>query len=40
VGKIGDLDGVSERFYAITMKRKVDHPAITKILECARDWLA
>ena len=36
---LGKLEGVAERFYAITMRRKVDHPAITKILESARDWL-
>lgn len=28
-----------ERFFAITMRRKVDHPAITTILQSARDWL-
>jgi LysR family transcriptional regulator, transcriptional activator of nhaA len=39
VEMIGELAGVSERFYAITMRRKVDHPAITKILESARNWL-
>jgi len=39
VVKIGELDGVSESFYAITIRRKVDHPAITAILENARDWL-
>lgn len=40
VKKIGELDGVSESFYAITVRRKVDHPAITAILENAQDWLA
>lgn len=39
VVKVGELAGVEERFYAITMRRKVDHPAITRILESARDWL-
>ncbi len=39
VRAIGQLDGVTESFYAITMRRKVDHPAITRILESARDWL-
>lgn len=40
VEKVGELDGVTERFYAVTMRRKVDHPAITTILENARHWLA
>ncbi|MCX7899220.1 MAG: LysR family transcriptional regulator [Methylocystis sp.] len=39
VEMIGELAGVSERFYAITTRRKVDHPAITKIMESARGWL-
>lgn len=39
VVNIGELDGVTESFYAITLRRKVDHPAITTILENARDWL-
>jgi LysR family transcriptional activator of nhaA len=37
---IGALDGVSERFYAITAQRKVKHPHVAAILERARDWLA
>jgi len=36
---IGELDGVTESFYAITLRRKVDHPAITAILENAKNWL-
>lgn len=40
VVKLGELDGVTESFYAITVRRKVDHPAITAILERASDWLA
>lgn len=39
VVKIGELDGVTESFYAITARRKLDHPAITVILENAKDWL-
>ncbi len=39
VVNIGELDGVTESFYAITLRRKVDHPAITTILESAQDWL-
>lgn len=37
--KIGELDGVTESFYAITARRKLDHPAITVILENAKGWL-
>jgi LysR family transcriptional activator of nhaA len=40
VAAIGELEGVTESFYAITLRRKVDHPAITTILDNARDWLA
>jgi LysR family transcriptional activator of nhaA len=39
VEHIGPIDGVAERFYAVTAHRKVEHPAITTILESARDWL-
>jgi LysR family transcriptional activator of nhaA len=37
--RIGGLEGVTESFYAITVRRKIDHPAVTTILESARDWL-
>lgn len=40
VMQIGELDGVTESFYAITVRRKVDHPAITAILDNAKNWLA
>lgn len=40
VEEIGVLDGVVERYYALTMRRKVDNPAITRILQSARDWLS
>ncbi len=40
VVKIGDLPDVTESFYAITVRRKVDHPAINAILESAKDLLA
>jgi LysR family transcriptional activator of nhaA len=40
VVKIGDLQGVTESFYAITIRRKVDHPAIDAILKSAKDLLA
>jgi LysR family transcriptional regulator, transcriptional activator of nhaA len=39
VVRIGDLEGVTESFYAITVRRKVDHPAITVILESAQNLL-
>jgi LysR family transcriptional activator of nhaA len=34
------LDGVVERFYAITAQRKVKHPCVAAILERARDFLS
>jgi LysR family transcriptional regulator, transcriptional activator of nhaA len=40
VVKIGDLPDVTESFYAITVRRKVDHPAINAILESAKDLFA
>jgi len=36
---IATLDGVSERFYAITAHRKIRHAGVVIILESARDWL-
>jgi LysR family transcriptional activator of nhaA len=36
---VGRIDAVRERFYAITASRKLKHPAVTAILESARDWL-
>jgi LysR family transcriptional regulator, transcriptional activator of nhaA len=39
VETIGRIDAVQERFYAITMRRKLKHPAVTAILENARDVL-
>ena len=36
---VGRIDTVRERFYAVTSYRKVKHPAVTAILESARDWL-
>jgi len=40
VVKIGELEGVTESFYAVTVRRKVDHPAITAILDGAQNLLA
>ena len=39
VEAIGRIDEVQERFYAITMRRKLKHPAVTAILDNARDNL-
>jgi len=36
---IGRIDAVQERFYAITMRRKLKHPAVTAILDNARQNL-
>lgn len=36
---VGRIDAVRERFYAVTSYRKMKHPAVTAILESARDWL-
>lgn len=37
---IGEAEDLSVRFYAISMLRKVSHPAVTAITAKARDWLA
>ncbi len=37
---VGIVEGVRERFYAITMQRKVQHPAVAAILEAAKGWLS
>jgi len=39
VGLVGRLDGVVERFYAISIERKLKHPAVLAISEAARDTL-
>ncbi len=39
VESIGRIDAVRERFYAITMRRKLKHPAVTAILDNARENL-
>ncbi len=36
VNAIGSIETVKERFYAVTHKRKLKHPAVTAILENAR----
>ncbi|MDO9169353.1 MAG: transcriptional activator NhaR [Methylobacter sp.] len=36
---VGRIDAVQERFYAITARRKLKHPAVTAILDNAREKL-
>jgi LysR family transcriptional activator of nhaA len=39
VQTVGKLDGIIERFYAVTVERRVRHPAVLKITETAREQL-
>ena len=36
---IGQTDDVREQFYAISVERKISHPAVAAITETAREWL-
>lgn len=36
---IGHTDEVREQFYAISVERKISHPAVAAITETAREWL-
>lgn len=36
---IGQTDEVQEQFYAISVERKISHPAVAAITETAREWL-
>ena len=36
---VAELHGVSERFYAVTAERKIDHPGVRAIAEGARKQL-
>lgn len=36
---IGQTDEVRDQFYAITVERKISHPAIAVIMDSAREWL-
>ena len=36
---IGRTDEVHEQFYAISVERKISHPAVAAITETAREWL-
>ena len=40
VEAVGRIDAVKERFYAITVRRQLKHPAVTAILDNARDFLS
>ncbi|CAG0972324.1 Transcriptional activator protein NhaR [Myxococcaceae bacterium] len=39
VRAIGEAEGVSERFYALSVERKIKHPAVLAITEAARERL-
>jgi LysR family transcriptional activator of nhaA len=39
VETVGRIESVKERFYAITVRRQLKHPAVTAILDNARDNL-
>jgi LysR family transcriptional regulator, transcriptional activator of nhaA len=36
---IGQKDEIQEQFYAISVERKISHPAIATITKTAREWL-
>lgn len=36
---IGQTDEILEQFYAISVERKISHPAVAAITETAREWL-
>ncbi len=36
---IGQTNEIRERFYAISVERKISHPAVVAITETAREWL-
>jgi len=36
---IGETEKVREQFYAISVERKISHPAVAAITETAREWL-
>jgi LysR family transcriptional regulator, transcriptional activator of nhaA len=39
VAVVGRLESVRERFYAITVERKLRHPAVVAVSEAARNAL-
>jgi LysR family transcriptional activator of nhaA len=36
---VGSLDGITERFYAVTIERRIKHPAVVAVCEAARSEL-
>ena len=36
---IGETEEVREQFYAISIERRISHPAVAAITETAREWL-
>lgn len=40
VEKVGSIDEVTEQFYAISLERRITHPAVAAITETARAWLS
>ncbi len=36
---IGETEAIHEQFYAISVERKISHPAVAAITETAREWL-
>ena len=36
---IGTVNEINDQFYAITMERKISHPAVVAITQKARQWL-
>lgn len=40
VAVIGQTDEVREQFYAISVERKISHPAVIAITDTAREWLS
>lgn len=40
VEAIGSTDEVRKQFYAISVERKISHPAVSSITESAREWLS
>ena len=39
VSAIGRVDELKERFYAISVERRVSHPVVAKVVEAARTLL-
>jgi LysR family transcriptional activator of nhaA len=39
VKQVGRTDQVSEQFYAISVERRISHPAVAAITNTAREWL-